>query len=53
MSLSNLVADSFEKDYYNAFSAAESQLKNTEYIDQEVLIPAINELRYAGYAYTF
>ncbi|MDR2438972.1 MAG: hypothetical protein LBE12_06350, partial [Planctomycetaceae bacterium] len=41
-------AGSLEEKYYNAFLLAENHLKNAEYIDQSVLIPAINELRYAG-----
>ncbi|MDR2756807.1 MAG: hypothetical protein LBC20_13980 [Planctomycetaceae bacterium] len=34
--------------YQCAFAEAENSIKNHEYIDQEVYIPAINELRYAG-----
>jgi hypothetical protein len=46
---------SFEKEYCNAFSTAETHLKNAEYLIKSktikggVVIPAINELRYAGY----
>jgi hypothetical protein len=46
---------SFEEKYRSIFSTAETHLKNAEYfirdktIEGGVLIPAINELRYAGY----
>ncbi|MDR2705823.1 MAG: hypothetical protein LBC02_08610 [Planctomycetaceae bacterium] len=46
---------SIEEKYHRAFSIAETHLKSAEYfiqigtIEGEILIPAINELRYAGY----
>ncbi|MDR1291539.1 MAG: hypothetical protein LBK06_10095 [Planctomycetaceae bacterium] len=46
---------SAEKDYYAFFAKAEKHLKNAEtffpaeIIEQGLLVPAINELRYAGF----
>ena len=31
------------------FAAAESQIKIVEYLDKELIIPSVNQLRYAGY----
>lgn len=37
------------EDYSKLFSDAEVQIKKTEILDKEIVIPAINQLRYAGY----
>lgn len=37
------------KDFADRFTAAESQIKIVECLDKELVIPSVNQLRYAGY----